>query len=47
MKRLIISTIITLALGLSARGQSAIVKDFMPVCDSLEVLIQERNSIKN
>ena len=47
MKRLLISTIITLALGLSARGQSAIVKDFMPVCDSLEVLIQERNSIKN
>ena len=47
MKRLLISTIVTLALGLSARGQSAIVKDFMPVCDSLEVLIQERNSIKN
>ena len=47
MKRLLITSILALALGISARGQSAIVKDFMPVCDSLEVLIQERNSVKN
>lgn len=45
MKRLLIMTALALALCLSAKGQSAIIKDFKPVCDSLSVLIQERNTV--
>ena len=47
MKRFIIITAFALTFGLAAKGQSAIVKDFQPVCDSLEILIQERNTIQN
>ena len=47
MKRLLITSIIALTLGFSAKGQTAIVRDFKTVCDSLQVLIQERNSVKN
>ena len=45
MKRLLL--IITLAISFAAvcRGQSAIVKEFQPVCDSLATLIQEHNRI--
>ena len=45
MKRLLI-TIIFLASCISMNGQSAIIKDFKPVCDSLSVLIQERNTVQ-
>ena len=47
MKRLLIITALALSLGLRASGQSAIVEDFQPVCDSLEILIKERNTISN
>lgn len=46
MKRFIIITALALVFGFSASGQSKIVEDFKPVCDSLVVLIQERNTIK-
>ena len=46
MKRFITITALALVFGFSAAGQSKIVKDFKPVCDSLVVLIQERNTIK-
>ena len=45
MKRLLI-TIIFLASCISMKGQSAIIKDFKPVCDSLSILIQERNTVQ-
>ena len=45
MKRFLIITALLLSLCISAKGQSAIVKDFKPVCDSLSVLIQERNTV--
>lgn len=47
MKRFIIIAAFALTFGLAAKGQSAIVKDFQPVCDSLEILIQQRNTISN
>ena len=47
MKRLLITAFIILSLCFNASGQSAIVKEFMPACDSLEILIQERNTVKN
>ena len=46
MKRLLIIISLITALGLSAHGQSTIVKDFKPVCDSLSTLIQERSTVK-
>ena len=45
MKRLLITACILLTFGISSMGQSAIVKDFKASCDSLSVLIQERNSV--
>ena len=45
MKRLLIISSLLLTLCFSAQGQSAIVKDFKPVCDSLSLLIQERNTV--
>ena len=47
MKKFIIIAACALTFGLAAKGQSAIVKDFQPVCDSLEILIQQRNTISN
>ena len=46
MKRLVIICLALTIFALSAKGQSAIVKEFKPACDSLAVLIQERNAIK-
>ena len=45
MKRLLIITAFLFALGISVKAQSTIVKDFKPVCDSLSILIQERNTV--
>ena len=45
MKRLILFLTLTL-FAFTAKGQSAIVKDFKPVCDSLASLIKEHNTIK-
>lgn len=45
MKKIII-TIFTLALCLTAFGQSTIMKDFLPVCDSLDVLLKENRDVK-
>lgn len=45
MKRLLIISSLLLTLCFSAQGQSAIVKDFKPACDSLSLLIQERNTV--
>ena len=47
MKRLLVITSVILSFCIKAAGQSAIVKEFMPVCDSLGILIQERNGVKN
>lgn len=46
MKRLISISILILSLAFTAYGQSAIVKEFTPVCDSLAVLLHEHNSVK-
>ena len=46
MKRLVLILILFSALGLSSWGQSAIVKDFKPACDSLSVLIKEYSGVK-
>ena len=46
MKKYIITIFTLLILGFSAKGQSAIVEDFKPVCDSLSKLIQERTTVK-
>ncbi len=46
MKRSILTYIIFIAFAIGSAGQSAIVRDFRPTCDSLSVLIQERNSVK-
>ena len=46
MKRLVIICLTLTIFALSAKGQSAIVKEFKPACDSLAVLIKERNAIK-
>ena len=45
MKRLLITALLILTFGIAAKGQSAIVKDFKPVCDSLSILIQERSTV--
>ncbi len=45
MRRIILATAILLTSFISMSGQSAIVKDFMPACDSLSRLIQERSSV--
>lgn len=46
MKKYIITIFTLLILGFSAKGQSAIVEDFKPVCDSLAKLIHERTTVK-
>ena len=45
MKRLILFLVLTIT-AFSANGQSAIVKEFKPACDSLATLIKEHNTIK-
>ena len=48
MKRLLISSIILLfSLGFNGHAQSAMLKDFKPVCDSLNTLMMERNGIES
>ena len=46
MKRLFTILQLILIFNVAADAQSAIVKDFKPVCDSLAVRIQEYNSVK-
>lgn len=46
MKRLLIISSLILFSLTSVHGQSAIVKSFKPACDSLNILIQNRNSVK-
>ena len=46
MKRLVIIYLVLTIFAISAKGQSAIVKEFKPVCDSLTFLIKERSAIK-
>ena len=46
MKRLIITILAFWVLCVSAFAQSAIVKDFQPACDSLDVLIRENRDVK-
>ena len=45
MKRLILTIFATASLVLTASGQT-ILKDFQPVCDSLDVLIKENRDVK-
>lgn len=45
MKRLFTISVLTLIFSIAAEAQSAIVKDFEPVCDSLALRIQEYNSV--
>lgn len=45
MKRHILTILAAFAFSLAAYGQSAIVRDFKPACDSLATLIKERNTI--
>ena len=45
MKKFII-TIFTLILCTTSFGQSAIMKDFLPVCDSLDVVLKENRDVK-
>ncbi len=45
MRKFII-TIFTLIICTTAFGQSAIIKDFQPVCDSLDVLLKENRDVK-
>lgn len=46
MKKLILTILASAALCISASAQSAIMKDFKPVCDSLDVLIKENRDVK-
>ena len=46
MKRIVIIYLVLTIFAISAKGQSAIVKEFKPVCYSLTVLIKERSAIK-
>ncbi len=46
MRRIIASFILCFALGLAASGQSSIVKDFKPVCDTLDARLKQNRDIK-
>ena len=46
MKKYFSILVICLSVSLSASAQSAIVKDFKEVCDSLNTLMTERTSVK-
>ena len=45
MARFIIISILTAVFGYNAYSQSAVVKDFQPVCDTLSVLMQEHSTV--
>ena len=45
MRRFVLTIILTVTAVTGMNAQSGIVKDFMPSCDSLNVLIQERHGI--
>lgn len=45
MKKLSL-TLILICFALIAKGQSSIIKDFQPVCDSLDVLMKENRDVK-
>ena len=48
MKKVLACIAVALALSATAlMGQSRIVKEFGPVCDTLDILIQEKTSVKN
>lgn len=46
MKKLIITIFTVMAFGVAAFAQSAIIKDFQPVCDTLDSLIKENRDVK-
>ncbi len=46
MNRIILTIILICGISISAAGQSAIVKDFTPVCDTLDVRLKENRDIK-
>ena len=46
MKKLLAYLAFSFLVSLSAYAQSGIVTDFMPVCDSLSVLITERTGVE-
>ena len=45
IRKFIILTFVLSLCSFSLKAQSAIIRDFKPVCDSLNVLLQERNGI--
>ncbi len=46
MKRIILSLVLFAGLSMAASGQSSILKDFRPVCDTLDVRIKENRDVK-
>lgn len=46
MKRLIITILASMTFCAAALGQSAIIKDFQPVCDCLDSLLKENRDVK-
>ena len=46
MKKHLISILASLTLCTAALGQSAIIKDFQPVCDSLDLVIKKNRDVK-
>ncbi len=46
MKKIILTFILAIAVCSVASGQNSIMKDFKPVCDSLDVLLKERRDVK-
>jgi hypothetical protein len=46
MRKTIFTLFLIIATGVASYGQSAIVKDFEPVCDSLDVLLKENRDVK-
>ena len=46
MKKIILIILTTFGLCATSSGQSAIIKDFQPVCDSLDVMLKENRDVK-
>lgn len=46
MKKLAIITVFLTALSISVSAQSTIIKDFKPICDSLDVMLKENRDVK-
>lgn len=46
MKKSLLTIMLVLGLALSASAQSAIVKDFKPVCDSLDAMLKRNRDVK-